>query len=120
MGLVAMARLEATDFLERPISWSRRGRSGRVAIAQSNQLQWRLPMSRSKSLVGMIVLGMTLGASGCATTKASFSFPKLCKELNGTWDAATHACNGRPAQSACENITNGRYDRAAQTCDFSG
>ena len=77
-------------------------------------------MSRSKSLVGMIVLGMTLGASGCATTKASFSFPKLCKELNGTWDAATHACNGRPAQSACENMTNGSYNRAAQTCDFSG
>ena len=75
-------------------------------------------MSHSKTLVGIIVLGLTLGASGCATTKPSFSFPKLCKELGGTWDATTHACNGRAAQTMCENLT-GSYNRAAQICEFN-
>ena len=75
-------------------------------------------MSRGKRLVGMIVMGMTLGASGCATTKPSFSFPKLCNELGGTWDAATHACNGKAAQTMCENL-NGSYNRPAQVCEFN-
>jgi len=75
-------------------------------------------MSHSRTLVGIIVLGMSLAASGCATApKPSFSFPKLCKELGGTWDAATHACNGRAAQTTCENL-NGSYNRPAQICEF--
>ena len=75
-------------------------------------------MTPRKTLVGIIVLGMSLGASGCATTKPSFSFPKLCQELNGTWDAATHACNGKSAQTACENMI-GSYNRAGQICEFN-
>ena len=74
-------------------------------------------MSHSRTLVGIIVLGMTLGASGCATTKPSFSFPKLCKELGGTWDAATHACNGKAAQTVCESAI-GSYNPRSQTCEF--
>ena len=75
-------------------------------------------MSHSRTLVGIIVLEMTLEASGCATTKPSFSFPKLCAELKGTWDPATHACNGRAAQTMCENL-NGSYNRPASICEFN-
>ena len=72
-------------------------------------------MSHSKTLVGIIVLGMSLGASGCATK--SFSMAKFCTEMGGTWDAAKHACNGRAAKTVCESAI-GSYNMQSQTCEF--
>ena len=73
-------------------------------------------MSRSKTLVGIIVLGMSLGASGCAN-KASVSSAKLCTAHGGTWNAAAATCNGLAAQMTCESAT-GSYQPRSQTCEF--
>jgi hypothetical protein len=74
-------------------------------------------MSRSKTLVGIIVLGMSLGASGCAN-KMSLSSEKMCTSHGGTWNGAAHTCNGLAAQTTCESMI-GSYNRAAQICEFN-
>ena len=74
-------------------------------------------MSHSKTLVGIIVLGMSLGAApGCAN-KVSLSSAKLCTAHGGTWNAAATTCNGLAAQMTCESAT-GSYNPRSQTCEF--
>jgi len=74
-------------------------------------------MSRSKTLVGIMVLGMSLGASGCA--KMSLSSAKMCTAHGGKWDAAAATCSGKAAQAACEDSGPATYNPRAQVCDFS-
>ena len=73
-------------------------------------------MSHSKTLVGIIVLGMSLGASGCANW--SFSSAKMCTAHGGNWNAAAATCNGLSAQSVCEQAIGGRYNGGPQTCEM--
>ena len=76
-------------------------------------------MTPRKTLVAIIVLGMSLGASGCA--KLSVSSAKMCMAHGGKWDAAAATCNGVAAQAACEQTGTGTatYNPRAQVCDFS-
>jgi len=78
-------------------------------------------MSRSKTLVGIIVLGLSLGASGCATQagqKIQMSAEKMCTAHGNKWDAKNHTCNGLAAETTCANLI-GAYNRAGAVCEFN-
>ena len=74
-------------------------------------------MSRSKTRVGIMVLGMSLGASGCAQ-KLSLSAEKMCTAHGNKWDAKAHTCNGLAAETTCANMI-GAYNRAGAICEFN-